>query len=46
MATPRVRFEIAVADAELSDLRDRLAYTRWPDELPGIGWGYGVPWIT
>src|SRR5581483_6398291 len=28
--------------AELDDLRDRLARTRWPDELPGVGWEYGV----
>ena len=21
----------------------RLARTRWPDELPGVGWDYGVP---
>ena len=29
--------------AALDDLIDRLARTRWPDELPGIGWEYGVP---
>ena len=23
--------------------RDRLARTRWPDELPGVGWSRGVP---
>jgi epoxide hydrolase len=22
---------------------DRLARTRWPDELPGVGWSGGVP---
>ncbi|MFY9929401.1 MAG: epoxide hydrolase family protein, partial [Streptosporangiaceae bacterium] len=27
----------------LGDLRDRLARTRWPDELPGVSWSYGVP---
>ena len=36
-------FRIAVPQAELDDLRHRLARTRWPDELPGIGWNYGVP---
>jgi epoxide hydrolase len=35
-------FRIEVSDAELDDLRDRLARTRWPDELPGVGWSYGV----
>jgi pimeloyl-ACP methyl ester carboxylesterase len=36
-------FTIRVEDAVLDDLRDRLARTRWPDELPGVGWDYGVP---
>jgi hypothetical protein len=27
----------------LHGLRDRLAHTRWPDELPGVGWTRGVP---
>ena len=35
-------FRIEVSDAELEDLRERLARTRWPDELPGVGWSYGV----
>ena len=35
-------FRIDVSDAELEDLRDRLARTRWPDELPSVGWSYGV----
>jgi pimeloyl-ACP methyl ester carboxylesterase len=34
-------FEIAVDDATLDDLRQRLAGTRWPDEIPGSGWEYG-----
>ena len=29
-------------DAVLADLRDRLARTRWPDQLPGTGWDYGT----
>ncbi|GAA2275180.1 epoxide hydrolase [Nonomuraea roseoviolacea subsp. roseoviolacea] len=29
--------------AALDDLRTRLDRVRWPDEVPGVGWGYGVP---
>jgi pimeloyl-ACP methyl ester carboxylesterase len=36
-------FRINVPQADLDDLRDRLARTRWPDELPGSGWDYGLP---
>jgi pimeloyl-ACP methyl ester carboxylesterase len=36
-------FRIAVPQADLDDLRDRLARTRWPDELPEVGWSRGVP---
>ena len=36
-------FRIDVPQADLDDLRDRLARTRWPDELPGAGWEYGIP---
>src|SRR5438874_4729296 len=36
-------FNIAIAQADLDDLRDRLARTRWPGELPGVGWSRGVP---
>jgi pimeloyl-ACP methyl ester carboxylesterase len=35
-------FTIHVPDAVLADLRERLARTRWPDEIPGAGWDYGV----
>ncbi len=34
-------FKIDVADSVLDDLRQRLAQTRWPDEIPGSGWDYG-----
>ena len=36
-------FRIEVPQADLDDLHDRLARTRWPDELPEVGWDYGVP---
>ncbi|MEU7483052.1 epoxide hydrolase family protein [Streptomyces sp. NPDC042319] len=36
-------FRIDIPDADLADLRERLARTRWPDELPGVGWSQGVP---
>lgn len=36
-------FRIDVPQAQLDDLAARLANTRWPDELPGIGWSRGVP---
>jgi epoxide hydrolase len=38
-----VPFSIEVPQADLDDLALRLARTRWPDELPGAGWEYGVP---
>jgi pimeloyl-ACP methyl ester carboxylesterase len=36
------RFSIDVPDAVLRDLDERLARTRWPDQLPGTGWSYGA----
>jgi pimeloyl-ACP methyl ester carboxylesterase len=36
-------FRIHVPEADLADLRERLARTRWPEELPGAGWDDGVP---
>ena len=36
-------FTIAIPQATLDDLRDRLARTRWPNQLPGVGWSRGVP---
>jgi Epoxide hydrolase N terminus len=35
-------FRLQVPQADLDDLHDRLRRTRWPDELPGVGWSYGV----
>jgi microsomal epoxide hydrolase len=40
-ATPE-SFRIAVPDEVLSDLQQRLARTRWPDEISGSDWQYGT----
>ena len=37
------QFRIAVADSVLEDLRERLARTRWPGEIEGVGWDRGSP---
>ena len=36
-------FRIDIPQADLDDLSDRLARTRFPEELPGVGWDSGVP---
>ncbi|WP_107660171.1 epoxide hydrolase family protein [Nocardia suismassiliense] len=36
-------FRIEIPQAQLEDLHARLANTRWPAELPGVGWSRGVP---
>ena len=36
-------FVVDVPQATLDDLRERLARTRWPDEVEQAGWDYGVP---
>jgi microsomal epoxide hydrolase len=39
---PAIRpFRIQASDEALRDLRERLARTRFPDEIPGTGWEYG-----
>ena len=35
-------FVVSVPQASLDDLRERLARTRWPDEVDGAGWDYGA----
>ena len=35
-------FQINLSQAVLDDLKNRLANTRWTDELPGAGWNYGA----
>jgi pimeloyl-ACP methyl ester carboxylesterase len=39
-------FRVDVPQAELDDLRDRLARTRWPDDYEGVGWDYGTDLAT
>ncbi|WP_152422121.1 epoxide hydrolase family protein [Natrialba asiatica] len=36
-------FSIDIPESDLNDLHERLDRTRWPDELPDVGWDYGVP---
>jgi len=36
-------FRAAIPQRDLDDLQARLARVRWPDELPGVDWEYGVP---
>ncbi|MGH3876893.1 MAG: epoxide hydrolase family protein [Actinophytocola sp.] len=36
-------YRIEIPQADLDDLRRRLADTRWPTELPDTGWDRGVP---
>jgi epoxide hydrolase len=36
-------FRIETPQAALDDLRERLTRTRFPDEIPGVGWSRGVP---
>ena len=43
MSAEMTPFLIDVPQADLDDLRDRLARTRWPDQLPEVGWDYGIP---
>ena len=38
-----ISHRIDIPQGALDDLRDRLGRTRWPDELPGVGWDLGVP---
>ncbi|HEY7135776.1 MAG TPA: alpha/beta fold hydrolase [Acidimicrobiia bacterium] len=45
MANPKLRIEpftIDVPDAVLTDLHERLARTRFPEQIPDAGWDYGT----
>jgi pimeloyl-ACP methyl ester carboxylesterase len=44
IASSGERFEIYVENEVLDDLRERLVRTRIPDQLPGTGWEYGIPY--
>ncbi len=35
-------FQVQVPARVLDDLRERLARTRWPDEIQGMGWTQGT----
>ncbi|MFI6740831.1 epoxide hydrolase family protein [Nonomuraea sp. NPDC050451] len=43
MGTEIRPFRIDIPQADLDDLKDRLARTRWSRQLPGEGWSRGVP---
>src|SRR5262245_53535952 len=43
VATDIHPFRVDIPQDDLDDLRARLERVRWPDELAGAGWGYGVP---
>ncbi len=36
-------FRVEIPQSDLDDINERLARVRWPDELTGVGWDYGVP---
>lgn len=35
-------FRIEIDEAVLTDLKERLARTRWPDQIPDTAWDYGT----
>lgn len=43
MSTEIQPFRIDISQADIDDLRSRLAGARWPGELPGVGWTRGIP---
>jgi epoxide hydrolase len=43
MALPLEPFRVHVPEADLDDLRARLARTRWPEAAPAPGWAQGIP---
>jgi epoxide hydrolase len=43
MGRPMIPFRVDVPDADLTDLRERLRRTRWPEAETINGWAQGVP---
>jgi Epoxide hydrolase N terminus len=43
MSSESTPFQIAVSDAQLSVLQQKLALTTLPDEIDDAGWSYGTP---
>jgi pimeloyl-ACP methyl ester carboxylesterase len=43
MSEEITEFRIQIPQDRLDDLRHRLTNTRWPEQLPGVGWEAGVP---
>ena len=35
-------FRVAIPQADLDDLHERLERTRFPEQIPGAGWDYGT----
>ncbi len=42
MAILPTRFTLDIPDADIADLRNRLARSRFPDQAPGEAWTYGT----
>ncbi len=42
MTIKPTRFTLRIPDADIADLRDRLARSRFPDQIPGGAWDYGT----
>src|SRR5436305_4701669 len=42
MTSKPVPFTLHIPDADIADLRERLARTRFPDSAPGEAWAYGT----
>ena len=38
-----IPFKLSIPESDLELLRNKLALTRFPDEIEGANWDYGVP---